>query len=244
MIKVRRLNSDGIQLFGKWLEGGEEGIPPAQLVDDPLYTDIAYEVTVDPDAIFGSRYQFGTYLCNQFRDLDFKELLDRENDGLWTWLAVIYFKQLAQKKMQKYWHYIVTHSGPAGSLAYRHAVRTSYELVYIHGEKAIICLGVPMYTWGEMAEQLASRQTLAHNRGFFGTAYDLYVKGSKLIRGASSKPKKPKDREPGDTTGFGSVRRLAIALQRLDLTFDTDIMASAALISVLPKEFNKLRKEK
>lgn len=243
MIKARRLNSDGIHLFRTWLDAGGNGTPPAQLIDDTLYTDIAYEVTVDPEAVFSSRYQFGTYLCNQFKDLDFQELLGRENDGLWAWLAIIYFKQLVQKKVQKYWNYIVIHAGSAGSLAYRHAVRTSYELAYIHGEKATICLGVPMHTWGEMAEQLASRQTLAHNRGFFDAAYDLYVKGSKLIRGASSKPKKPKDRELGDTTGFGSVRRLAIALQRLDLTFDTDIMASAALISVLPKEFNKLKKD-
>jgi hypothetical protein len=90
-----------------------------------------------------------------------------------------------------------------------------------------------------MTEQLASRQAIAHNRGFFKTAFDLYITDGKLKRGASSKPKKPKDRKPGDRTGLGSVRRLAIALQRLDLTYDTEGMDSMLMKSVLPKEFTR-----
>jgi hypothetical protein len=95
----------------------------------------------------------------------------------------------------------------------------------------------PMHTWGDMAEQLASRQTIAHNRGFFRTAHELYVNDGKLKRGAASKPKKPRDRKPGDRVGLGSVRRLALALQRLDLTFDTEMMEAALMRAVLPKEF-------
>lgn len=239
MIKVRRLGPDGITAFKAWLENPDGNEPPAYLVNGPDYTEPAWDVTVDPAAAFATRYEFGVYLNEQFKAFEFMELMSPQNDGLWAWLAVLYFKQLAPAKPQKYWHYLVTRVGPAGSLAYRHAVRTSYELVHVHGDRAQVCLAVSMSKWGEMAEQLASRQTLSHNRGFFEMAYDLYVSGGKLKRGASSKPKRLRDRMAGDRAGSGGARRLAIALQRLDLTFDTEIMGSSGLIAVLPKEFSK-----
>lgn len=96
-----------------------------------------------------------------------------------------------------------------------------------------------MHTYGDMAEQLASRQTIAHNRGFFQTASNMYMHNGKLARGAASKPKKPSERKTDDRTGLGSIRRLAIALQRLDLTYDTEEMPSDLMISLLPREFAK-----
>jgi hypothetical protein len=160
-------------------------------------------------------------------------------DGVWAWLAAVYFEQLAAKGIRRSEHYVVTRQGTAGSLTYRHAVRTPYELVHVHGEGAGICLSGPMSTHGELTEQLASRQTIAYNKGFFQTAFHLYVKEGKLRRGAASKPKKLKNRKPGDKTGYGSIRRLAIALQRLNLTFDTEIMKYTEMAGVLPIEFAK-----
>jgi hypothetical protein len=157
---------------------------------------------------------------------------------------LVWFKQLSEKGIRRTEHYVVTRKGSAGSLAYRQAARTSYELVHIHGDSAQICLRSPMHTFGDMTEQLASRQTIAHNRGFFQTAYELYFRDGKLKRGAASKPKKPKERKPGDRTGLGSVRRLAIALQRLDLTYDTEDMDAALMKAVLPKEFARWQAQK
>jgi len=67
----------------------------------------------------------------------------------------------------------------------------------------------------------------------------LYIKNGKLVAGASSKPKPIKIRAPNDKSGLGSVRRLALALQRLDLTYDTEEMTPEDMKKVLPKEFNK-----
>jgi hypothetical protein len=239
VIELRKLTASGISVFKTWLESGGSGTVPSILVSGPENTETVYGIQIDPDKIFENRYDFGCYLNEVFKDIDFTELMSRENDGLWAWLAVIYFGQLAPLKPAKFWNYIVTHVGPKGSLAYRQAARTSYELVKIHGEEANVCLAVKMSTWGEMAEQLTSRRTLVYNRGFFSAASTLYVRKGKLKRGASSKPVKLKNRKPGVITGFGSARRLAIALQRLDLTYDTEIMGSTELIIVLPKEFAK-----
>ena len=239
MIRTRKLNTEGIAAFTKWLESPIGDTPQPELLDSETLTEQFGDYTIDLSREFGSRLEFGTYLNEQFFGADFNGLMSPDSDGLWAWLAVVWFRQLAAKGIRRAEHYVVIRKGSAGSLAYRHAARTSYELVHIHGECAQICLKSPMHTRGDMTEQLASRQTIAHNRGFFQTAFDLYIKDGKLKRGAASKPKKLKDRALGDSTGLGSVRRLAIALQRLDLTYDTENMNSSGMKAVLPKEFRK-----
>jgi hypothetical protein len=70
-------------------------------------------------------------------------------------------------------------------------------------------------------------------------AYGLYIRDGKLRRGTASKPKKFRQRKLGDQWGFGSIRRLSVSLRRLDLTFDTEELDSAELISLLLREFDK-----
>ena len=239
MIKTRRLNERGLATFSNWLEAPNGGTPPDDLIVSDDYSELYGEYEVDPEHAFNSRQEFGAYLNEAFKGGDIEELLSPACDGLWAWLAVVYFRQLAPAKIRRAEHYIVIRKGPVGTLAYRHAVRTSFELVHVHGQNSWICLRGQMHTFGELAEQLASRRTVAYNRGFFQTAHRLYVDNGYLRRGASSKPKRLRDRKAGDKTGFGSIRRLAIALQRLDLTYDTEAMVTDLMLSVLPKEFSK-----
>jgi hypothetical protein len=238
VINLRSLTSEGLRVFTEWLEQEERPpLPPA--LKDGDYTEEVYDgVTIDPGKVFSTRYEFGEYLNERLGHIDFHELRSAKNDGLWAWLAVIYLQQLAPNRFNKPEHYVIR-KGVRGSLAYRQGPRSAFELVRIHGECARVCLGVPMDRWGEMAEQLTGYQNLAHHRGFFQAAYSLYYKDGKLPRGASSRPKKVKDRKLGDRSGYGGVRRLATALRRLDLTFDTEIMGASSMIDVLPREFNR-----
>jgi hypothetical protein len=244
MIETRILNAEGIELFSKWLENPSGKTPPGELLGSDALSDVFSGCTIDPAREFTSRLEFGVYLNERFSGSDFNALLAPASDGLWAWLAVVWFRQLTAKGIRRSEHYLVTRKGSAGSLAYRHAVRTAYELVHIHGQNAQICLSTPMSIMGDMTEQLASRQTIAHNRGFFKMGSELYFADGKLRRGSASKPKKPRDRKPGDRTGLGSVRRLALALQRLDLTFDTDEMDTGLMRTVLPREFARWQAEK
>lgn len=239
MIGVRRLTANGIDLFEAWLQNPIGSFPPSSLLSDEEYAEVFDEALIDPGMKFSTRYEFGEYLSRVFSGYEFKGMLGPENDGLWAWLAVLYFAQLSEKEIRRSEHYLVQRTGMKGSLAYRQAPRSCYELVSIHGENALVCLSVPMHTYGDMTEQLASRQTLAHNKGFFNVAASLYLRGGKLRRGASSRAKSLKNRKQGDRTGFGGGGRLATALRRLDLTFDTEIMDATNLISVLPKEFRR-----
>ncbi len=238
MTTLRALTTEGVRLFRAWLDDPTTPFPIG-LKDAPEYTEPSYDVPMDEAKTFATRYDFGVYLNTVFAGIKFHELRLPKNDGLWAWLAVLYLPQLAAKKLRDPEHYIVTRKAAKGTLAYRHAARSTFELVHIHGEHARVCLNVPIDTWGEMAEQLAARQTLAHHRGFFQAANSLYVENGKLRRGASSRPKKAGERKPGDRVGFGSARRLALALKRLDLTFDTEIMSATSMVAVLPKEFRR-----
>lgn len=239
MINTRMLTADGIALYATWLSAPTGAQPPEALLTDESLSPPFGDYEIDESRTFESRLEFGLYLDEVFRHADFHGLMSPDTDGLWAWLTVVYFNQLSAKGIRRQEHYVVTRKGSAGSLAYRNAARTSYELAHIHGRNAEICLRSPMHTYGDMTEQLASRQNIAHNRGFFQTAFDMYMHDGKLRRGAASKPKKPRERKAGDRTGLGSVRRLAIALQRLDLTYDTEEMSSDLMRAVLPKEFSR-----
>ncbi|PLY00758.1 MAG: hypothetical protein C0623_06620 [Desulfuromonas sp.] len=240
MIQVRRLNEDGIELFQEWLDTSGQGeMPPSDLLDSNTYSEPAYDVQVDSSQEFSTRYELGCYLVDKFNGIDPRELLSKKNDGLWAWLAILYFSQLAPGRRSRSEHYIVTRNSLKGSLAYRQGPRTSYELVKIHCENACVCLNRPMKTFGDMAEQLASRQNIAYNKGYFEAACKLYVRNGSIRRGAASRAKKPSKRAPGDKTGFGGADRLAKAVRRLDLTYDIISMHSEEMLETLPKEFDK-----
>lgn len=98
-------------------------------------------------------------------------------------------------------------------------------------------LHVDMSTWGDLAEQLTSRQNVAYHRGFIQAANALYLSEGKLRRGAASRVRPIKKRKPGETVGKGGVARLALAVRRLCRTYDTHILATVDMIDLLPKEF-------
>lgn len=239
MLQLKKLNQDGDKEFLHWLISEEGGEPPAFLIDHPNYTEPVLPLYIDPNKVFVTQLEFGEYINEIVRSEDFGVMTSEEFDGMWNWLSVVYYSQLAPEKRNKFWRFVVTRKGAVGSLAYRQILRTAYEIYYIHGANARICLSNPLHIWAELTEQLTSRQKLAHNTGFFQAASVLYVIGGKIRKGAASKPKKKAIRKPGDKTGYGSVRRLATALGRLDLTYDTASMNANELINVLPREFGK-----
>jgi hypothetical protein len=91
---------------------------------------------------------------------EIRRLLSQEHDGMWDWLTVAFFSQFG-KKNSKSRHYFVTRRGHSGSLAYRHLARTSVEMYWRHGESSMVMLSTDLSTWGDMSEQLTSRQNVA-----------------------------------------------------------------------------------
>lgn len=236
-MKIRRLTEKGRQEYRDWLTSRKVGdVPPNELLEGDDQTEAVFEVEINERKEFASRYEFGEYIARLFSRLDARALLSQEWDGLWDWLTVLYFDQFG-RKVSKSWHYAVTRRGHSGSLAYRHLARTAYEMFWRHGESSRVMLAVPMDTWGEVSEQLTSRQNVAYHRGYIQAANALYLLGGKLRRGAAARVRPLARRKPGETTGKGSVQRLALAVQRLSRTYDTHPIKVNGLLGLLPKEF-------
>ena len=238
-MKIRQLTEAGNAKFKTWLEiraPGEQ--PPQELLDGQDDTQEFLEREVEVGREFRNRLEFGRYLVEVLRDLKAQALLAEKNDGMWNWLSVAFFRQVG-KKMSKSWHYCVTRKGHSGSLAYRHLVRTSYEMYWRHGEKSLAMLSTDLGTWGEMSEQLTSRQFVAYHQGFIAAACALYLRDGNLVRGAASRLKPVKKRIKGDKSGRGNVARLAIAVRRLCRTYDTNSLGEDEMLRLLPREFSR-----
>lgn len=241
-MRVRRLTDEGRDNFSSWLAiRGAGDLPPPDLRDGSTLSQVAFDVEVDPDRVFTNRLDFGRYVAGLFADMDGLELLSPRNDGLWDWLTVLYFSQFG-RKTSKPWHYTVTRRGHSGSLAYRHLARTAFEMYWRHGDAALVMLHVDMATWGDLAEQLTSRQNVAYHRGYILAANALYMANGALKRGAASRVRPIAKRTPGESVGRGGVARLALAVRRLCRTFDTHILGTDEMLSLLPSEFGRFRK--
>lgn len=240
MILIRSFNRSGIDAFNNWLATGGAGGDTTALTSDERLSEQFQQLLIDPNRKFASRYEFGCYLQRVFLGVDVESLLAPEADGLWAWLNALYFRQLAPVKVRRADHYIPIRRGSAGSLIHRNAARTAFELVAIHGENARFALQQKMHTHGQLLESLSASQGIVRNGGFFAAAAKMYVLADgTLKRGAASKPKNPLDRKPGDNTGKGSIRRLPIALKRLDLTYDVEVLAPDELVALLPREYSR-----
>lgn len=241
-MKIRRLTEEGRAVFIQWLENRSPGDkPPAVLTNDPALTEPVLDIDIDPSRVFSTRFEFGKYMTELLDHQDTSALLSQKNDGFWDWLTVVYFDQFG-KKVSKPWHYAVSRKGHAGSLAYRHLARTSFEMYWRHGPASYVMLHADMGTWGDLSEQLTSRQNVAYHRGYILAANALYLVDGKPVRGAASRTTPLKKRKKGESRGKGGVGRLALAVRRLCRTYDTHVLSTAQMIDVLPREFERFTK--
>jgi hypothetical protein len=236
-MKIRALTDSGRAAYRQWLDARKPGeLPPPELLDAAEWTRPAVDVEVNLEAVFETRLEFGRYITKVLESQNARTLLNQASDGMWDWITIAYFSQFG-RKMSRSWHYTVTRRGHSGSLAYRHLARTAFEMYWRHGEASRVMLRVDMATWGDLAEQLTSRQNVAYHRGYIKAANALYLTDGKLIRGAASRVRPRSKRKPGETRGRGGVARLALAVRRLSRTYDTHVLSMGEMLELLPKEF-------
>ena len=106
-----------------------------------------------------------------------------------------------------------------------------------HGETSFVMLYVDMSTWGDLSEQLTSRQNVVYHRGYIQAANALYLSNGRLKRGAAGRVRPLAKRKPGETSGRGAVARLALAVRRLSRTYDTHVLQVSEMLGLLPREF-------
>jgi hypothetical protein len=128
--EFRKLNDEGLTRFTEWVLGGAPGVPPSNLLTDPV-TSQPLPATINPAALtFRDRYQFGQYLVDLLAPLDMAAM--SHDRGLWSALALLWFDQLCptsaggQRKVEKEYRYILSADFRH---YYRHLVRSPWQLV-------------------------------------------------------------------------------------------------------------------
>jgi hypothetical protein len=170
-------------------------------------------------APFANRCDFGAYLRNTLAPLD--PVAIARDIGQWNWLSLYYFDQLCPSRSERTRSLLATEVyvlSPDRKYrqVFRHLVRGPWYAVREHGENAEVLLihtersGEVLATRGRIFEELASRQGILGNRTVIAAAQHLYFDG---------KINRPRLGASG--YGSGSVRRFAIVVQQLELTYDT-----------------------
>ena len=235
---LRKFNNAGLDAFYGWLERGAPGAVPLELLaDEATSRKLSSEVRIDRERDFGDRYEFGKHLCESLGPLDDGTLeLDR---FFWSAMALVWFDKLCMKNdegvrhLGREYRYILS---PDFRHHYRHTVRSCWQLVRDHAENARFMLLAqrPGDDWlgrhGDILEQIGGRQAVLRNKLIVETAARMYSDP------VSGRPRRGVAGREG-----GSVRRLAMILRQLDLTYDIDSesMGVDELQRVLPREFDR-----
>jgi hypothetical protein len=245
-LKVMSLNEGGVSKFQAWLEN-PVGEPPHDLLADDQYCDpIAGEYFVDAERRFSTTYDLGIYLVEEVFASVSDPIRHRADAGIWAWVSLAMVSNLLVRTTAKFGrpldvpHYLEL-SGPLGQrLAYRLITRTAWELVRLHGSTAVVALGSKKSPWGEMAEQLSSRQQVFSHPCFWTLAHRLYLDTSgNLRRGATSQRPAKARKDPKNTAGRGGVRRLPFTFRQFDRTYNTRELTLEQALPLLPNEYGK-----
>ena len=254
IIKVKALNEEGIRLFADFITetreleaaGGDPLPAPAYLLSEADFLeDIDGDKEIDADKKFSNRDNLGAYLLECLVADYIKQYQDHW--GLWTSLTLLWFDELKGRNTQRHEHFIpyewfktpVEFFNTPQNLAYRHAVRTSVQLVSRFGENARFFMskqGAGFF--GDASEQILSRSWFKSSVKVQELLFDLYQDGTGFMKKNALDKPPPRSVAKGSKVGYGGVRRLAMdVLPRVKLTHDIDIMTTEKIVKVCGEEF-------
>lgn len=233
---VRVLNADGIVRFAAYLEAlrsGSHDEPPIGLLDDRECTgDLSAQARVEAKP-FASRWGMAQHLAEALAVVPADEV--EENVGLWAWLSLFYFDQVcprqpdnSRKPGRDY-----RHIPDFGFLhRHRHLLYGPFAVYRRHRGYAILVLSGAPHLESALYQEITSRQDLLASRGVIEALNALYLDRSRGL------PKRGAQRVTGAP---GTVRRFVRMMQQLDLTYDIYGMSGAAIVQLLPAEFDAWR---
>ena len=169
MPSLRKLNQKGIEALQQFLSDivsdPDKPVPLGILTDSATSEDLSVSLALEQKQ-FASRLEAAAYLAGVFAPSE-KTALD---PGVWTWLSLFYFDQLCPKGK--------TGDRKPGNIArwvpsthafryYRHLLAgpyMTYKAFKDDPNRAAIVLCGPLYSPGEIVEQLTSSQEFIQNR--------------------------------------------------------------------------------
>jgi hypothetical protein len=239
-MNIRRFNDRGLAVFRIFLDEVKAdptlSVPP-NLLEDNALTDIVSTKVDITSRVLTTRMEAGIFLLELVEKIG---LSTPEKDvGFWSWMALVFFESLCpvdragRRKMGDKSRCILE---LRHDRFYRHLLLGPFLIVRAHKdnpERAVALLNNPPSTPGDISEQFSSRLEQITNKALVELLSKLYFDPiHKIIkRGAAGK-------------GGGSVRRLSMLMNQLDLTYYLYGMTAEAISALLPKEFEKFRRSK
>jgi hypothetical protein len=230
---VRCFNEQGLAEFSRWLRNGAAGAVPASLLMDSDFSAPLAQIHIPDTPKFKDRYEFGLFLVDLLAPYD--PHLISYNRGLWSWLAALFFEQLApadadgKRSLRRPYVYVLSES----RIYYRHLVRGPWYVVRTHGPEARYLLApmrtddpAPLSRQSYLLDQLAARQFVISSPTLIAAARRLYTD-----------PRTGRQRRGAGAKGKGSPRRLALIANQLALTYDIHNMSVDQFMKILPREF-------
>ena len=179
---MRCFNEEGLSEFSRWLRNGAVGPIPANLLTDSAFSAPMTNASILEVPIFKDRYEFGVFLVKLLSAYDSHQI--SYDAGLWTWLAALFFEQLApanvegKRALRRPYVYVLSETRKY----YRHLVRGPWYLVRTHGAEARYLLApvrtddsAPLSRQSDLLDQLAARQFVISSPTLITTARVLYT---------------------------------------------------------------------
>ncbi|HEY0017386.1 MAG TPA: hypothetical protein VGC13_13835 [Longimicrobium sp.] len=237
-MKLRALTPAGDEQFRAYLDrlrAGAEEMPPTFLLQSSQTSCTipsgGIEIEVEQHG-FPDKLSAAHYLVERLRPVPLQ--VQREELGLWSWLSLFFFDQLApaavggKRKLLATELYIPsTHF----QRRYRHLLLGPCLAFRLHGTTARLLLTKPLNVWSDVEEQLFGVQEVVQIPGALQAADLLYFDGVK------NQPKRGiTNRNKG-----GTIRRFREVLQQLDVTFDIFALEGHEIVELLPSEFDRYK---
>lgn len=236
MMYVRSLTDEGDAKFREYLKNVQEYPRTAKpdLNQEKFSQDLTLEgidVTINPNKQFRTKMDMAKHLDESFKDADvgFNELI--EYNGLWSWLAYVFFDQLCpvedgRRSLGQTERYICEKSYSSYS---KHLVAFPYYVYSIHDEKySKPFLEHPVDYVGNITEQIGSRKYIMSSKSLVKVVHKLYWDENKGIKEGVASRKGP-----------GSFRRFGKVVEQLKINYDLHGMPEKQILNVLPSEFDK-----
>lgn len=233
MSSIRVLSYQGIEKFREFIHLLKKE-PLASRPDlnvEPYSRIYLSHIEIDETKKFSTRMEMAEYLAKCFKNSGITRDKIILNQGLWTWLAYIWFDELCpiikgKRKILEDARYICSSDYTD---YYRHYVAGPYDIYTIYGpENSRLFLNSHIYGAHEFTEQFASRQYIMTYPRLIEVAHQLYWNNR------SGNPKLGYT----NRNKLGNIRRFIKILGQLELTYDIYSMEPKDILSLLPPEFN------
>jgi len=211
-----------------------------ELSNEPFSKEFLRVISIDEKKHFESKMELAEYLHNCFKVANLKREDALQQNGLWTWLAYVWFDQLApitnsatgERNIKEDAKYICSSDYRD---YYRHLVSGPYSIYSLHGtENSRIFLYSRVYEHNDFIEQFASRQFIISHKNIVEAIRTLYFDCQK------GKPKKGAQ----SITKPGNIRRFVSVIQQFELTYDIYTISPERILDLLPDEFKNWKSEK